>query len=178
MAIYRKADEDVREGVTAVMALYHGGLHDAEVRIDVLMAHPTSDDNGDPTGPAIRVGGYAALACIRILSYKDRIARNYDAELLVDSDHWDESSAEERGALLDHELTHLELVTDADGNVRRDDADRPKLRMRKHDRQFGWFDIVADRHHGDSVEVQQAREMLASPQFKQCYLFDLEEAVL
>jgi hypothetical protein len=176
MPTYRKAPAEIREQVAAVMDAYHGQLRDAGVMVDVLLARPTFDVNDDPTGPAIRVHGYAAVACIRILSYKDRVVRGFDAEITLDADHWEIASGAEQVAVIDHELTHLELVTN-DVGVVRDDAERPKLRCRKHDRHFGWFDIVARRHGEYSLEVRQAREMLDSRQFKQCYLFDLEEVV-
>jgi hypothetical protein len=173
MPTYQKAPADMREQVTAVMKTYHGQLRDAEVQVDVLLASPTVDANGDPTGPAVRVHGYAAAAFIRVLSYKDRVIRGFDAEMTLDADHWETASDAERIAVIDHELTHLELVTGDGGTVLRDNAERPKLRCRKHDRHFGWFDIVARRHGDHSLEVKQAREMLDSAQFTQCYLFDV-----
>jgi hypothetical protein len=174
MPTYQKAPADIRKQVTAVMKKYHGQLRDAEVIVDVLLASPTVDANGDPTGPAIRVHGYAAVAYIRVLSYKDRVIRGFDAEMTLDANRWEVSSDAEQTAIIDHELQHLELVTGADGVVLRDDAERPKLRCRKHDRHFGWFDLVARRHGEDSLEVKQAREILDSSTFKQCYLFDVD----
>lgn len=173
MPTYRKAQEEIREQVMTVMDAYHGQLRDAGVLVDVLLANPNLDANGDPIGPAIRVHGYAAVACIRVLSYKDRVIRGFDAEMTIDADHWETAGAAEQVAIIDHELTHLELVTN-DVGVVRDDAERPKLRCRKHDRHFGWFDLVARRHGEHSLEVQQARDMLKSATFKQCYLFDLD----
>jgi hypothetical protein len=173
MPTYQKAPAEIRKQVTAVMKAYHGQLRDAEVMVDVLLARPSVDANGDPTGPAIRVHGYAAAAFIRVLSYKDRVIRSFDAEMTLDADRWETSSDAEQTAIIDHELTHLELVTGDGGTVLRDDAERPKLRCRKHDRHFGWFDLVARRHGEDSLEVKQAREMLDSSTFKQCYLFDV-----
>jgi hypothetical protein len=58
----------------------------------------------------------------------------------------------ERLALLDHELTHVEVVYEV----------RPrKLRTRHHDRTYGWFDEVAQKHGEASQEVQQARRFAA-----------------
>jgi hypothetical protein len=41
-----------------------------------------------------------------------------------------------------------------------DDLGRPKLRMRKHDINFGWFNQVAKRHGSASQERIQARMIL------------------
>jgi hypothetical protein len=43
-----------------------------------------------------------------------------------------------------------------------DAVGRPKLLMRKHDHQFGWFDEVAQRHGEASPEVRQARVLMES----------------
>ena len=176
MSTYEKATNEVRKRVLAVMGKYHGHLVDAEVMIDVVMARPKTDENGDSMGAAIRVQGYVALACIRVLGLRDRVTRDYDAEMMLDANHWEISSDEDRNAIVDHELTHLELMVGDGGVVKRDDASRPRLRMRRHDRHLGWFDQVARRHGEHSIEVIQAREMLESDDFKQCYLFELETA--
>jgi len=173
MTTYSKAPAELIKLTQDVMRRYHGGLNDVGVLVDVLLAFPAEDANGDAVGPAITVAGYAATACIKIISYKDRVVRGHDAEITIDGNCWDVASEAERTAILDHELTHLELITDAAGSVKRDDAERPRLRMRKHDRHFGWFDVVAHRHGEASLEVRQARAMLDSQAFKQCYLFDV-----
>lgn len=38
-----------------------------------------------------------------------------------------------------------------------DDLGRPKLKMRKHDVEIGWFKIIAERHGAHSIERQQAK---------------------
>ena len=65
-------------------------------------------------------------------------------------------------------------MTGSDGAVLRDEAVRPRLRCLKHDWQFGWFDLIARRHGEHSLEVRQAREMLNSITFRQCYLFEID----
>lgn len=173
MATYERADKSVQNEVHRVMAKYHGPKAESGVRVQVLMASAARDANGDPTGPAIRVNGYPAVACIRILSLKDRVARGFDAEMQLDADAWQEKSEAEQEAVIDHELTHLELVT-KEGAVQRDDADRPRLRIRKHDRFCGFFDVVAARHGEASVEIQTVREWLADESYTQCYLPGME----
>jgi hypothetical protein len=42
------------------------------------------------------------------------------------------------------------------GEVARDDIGRPLIKLRKHDYEFGWFNIIAARHGIASAEVQQA----------------------
>ena len=79
-------------------------------------------------------------------------------------------------AVLDHELSHLELVTDGYGNVKHDDLERPRLRIALHDWQFGWFDAVARRHGSDATEVQQAKKLFEDEERRQLYLAFMAEA--
>ncbi len=60
---------------------------------------------------------------------------------------------------MDHELTHLELA-EKEGAPVLDDGGRPKLKMRLHDYEFGWFTEVAERHKENAIEVQQARALI------------------
>ena len=72
-------------------------------------------------------------------------------------------------------VTEDELQVSDLGNVRRDDIDRPLLRIRKHDHQFGWFDAVARRHGKHSIEVQQAHQLTAMDELRQLYLPGIPE---
>lgn len=159
MPTYCRAMKETAAQVRRVMKAYHGPLDEACVTCDVLMAHAKCDANGDPVGPAVTLGGYACIAKVKLMPVKDRAAGRADVEIVLDGDRWDELSAEEQDAVIDHELTHLELVVDDDG-LRRDDLDRPKLRIRKHDHQFGWFDSVVRRHGAVSIEWQQHSQFM------------------
>jgi hypothetical protein len=174
MTTFRKAD-DLDGLVLEVMHKYHGPLESAGMTVQILYAYPARDANGEATAPALRVGGYPALTSVQIMTHKRRAAGAADIEITLDWDNWSVSSVAEQRALLDHDFTHIELQTDSNGNVKRHEDGRPLLRIRKHDQQFGWFDVVAFRHKEASTEVRECREMLDSVEFKQCYLFDCEE---
>jgi hypothetical protein len=143
------------------------------VSVDVLMAYARRDGNGDPVGPALTLAGYQCLGKIKIMGTKDRAAGRGDVELLLDGDRWTELADEEQASVIDHELTHIELHVGDDG-LKRDDLDRPRLRQRKHDHQFGWFDEVVRRHGRDSIEWQQY-EHFAEVGYQQLWLPFIEE---
>lgn len=176
MPIYEAAPNEVREVCNAMLEKYHAELRDAEVSIDILFASPKPDGDGEiaPEANAIKHHGYPAMAVIKVNSYKLRVQSHADAEMIIDKQRWEELSDAQREALIDHELEHLELKTDNDGVMLRDDLDRPKLRCRLHDHQYGWFNSVALRHGKASIEVQQFNHLLE--QQKQMWLtFDAEE---
>lgn len=117
----------------------------------------------------------AALATVKINPLKARVLGSGDALVMIDGDRWMDFEEPEQRAILDHELTHLELVYDDDGElpeaaieaaeanptkerprpIRLDDEGRPRLRIRLHDHQFGWFDDVVARHGRQAVEWAQ-----------------------
>jgi len=156
MSHFRKGNDTECEQLAEVLEKYHPQLHDAELIVDVLVAFATKNEHGEPRGPALSHGGYPAIATVRINPLKQRVLGQGDALVTLDGDRWGDFSADEQRAILDHELTHLELVESEDGGgVEGDDIGRPKLRIVKHDHQFGWFDAVVRRHGRNSVEWGQ-----------------------
>lgn len=177
MPTYSKADRELHDVVLEAMDRWHSRLVDSDVTVDVLLAYGTRDKNDDIVSPAITDRGVQCRAKIKITSLRDRALGVADAVMLIDGDHIHEWSTPELDALIDHELTHLELATDKDGNLKRDDLDRPCLVMRLHDWEFGWFDEVARRHGDKSGEIQQARRLIeSSGEVYQMYLPGLEPA--
>lgn len=149
MTTYQTTGDQVREAretAQRMMDQYHPELRDAEVTFAILMASPPRDKNGDPTGPAVSLHGYPCAAKIKRTPYEYRTLHVPDCLIYVDSDWWECLTTRQRDALLDHELEHLTLAVDAEGACQRDDCERPKLQMRKHDRTVEGFDIVVRRH--------------------------------
>src|SRR5690606_8677815 len=117
MPILTKAPNVVRLIVDEMVGMYHTPLRDAKVTIDLLFAFPKSED--DETAP-VKLHGYPCVAVVKINAYKLRVLGHGDAEITIDARQWDELSEEERRALIDPELTHLELRTAEDGPGQRD----------------------------------------------------------
>jgi len=165
MPRYSKGSPDQYETVARMMAKYHQPLVDAGVRIDVIRAYATLDANGDEKGPAVKLHGYPCTAIVRIVPYLQRVKGAGDAEIVIDDLRWDELSTEEQDALIDHEIEHIELKVSSkrkdQGAIMRDDADRPKLRLRSHDFRLEGFDSII-RRHGNAALEWQAYEKLAT----------------
>ena len=158
MTLYDKGTEEHGAVVNRMMEKYHGGLRDAGVTVGVLLAFATTDRNGDPVGDALLLHGVPCAAIVRIVPYKLRVQELPDAEIVIDERRWEEMSPEERDALIDHELQHLELQVSRrrkdKGQVLRDDCGRPKLKMRKHDFELGGFHVTVQHHGVHSIEYQ------------------------
>ena len=161
MPIYSSGSDGLVDQVQQVAERYHGRLVDTGLKIDVLEVRPRSDESGEVLEEhCLKLGGYPCYATIQILGPKDRGAGRGDCLLLVDAYRWPELHANTQAAILDHELTHLDLVTEEDGTVKYDDYGRPKLKLRLHDVHHGWFSEVAKRHKNWSIEVQQATDLI------------------
>lgn len=151
MPHYKRCPNDVAELGARVLERYHGNKRDAGLSIDWLFAFSTKDE------PAISHGGYPALAIVKINPLKARALGHADIQITIDGDRWSNYEPDEQAALIDPELTHIELQVKA-GVPKRDDLDRPKLKMRKHDHQHGWFDEIVRRHGYRSIEWQQFKD--------------------
>ncbi len=101
-----------------------------------------------------------ALAIARKLSLKDRALGRGDAEVSLDGNWWEHATAEQQAALLDHELHHITVKSDKAGNAQYDDLGRPQIKLRKHDIEVGWFNVIAERHGAASIERSQAKAIM------------------
>lgn len=116
--------------------------------------------------------GYPAAAVVSITPVKQRALGMADAVIVIDRPSWQMMGASQRNALIDHELTHLtrviaEATDEEPKHPKCDSIGRPKLAIRQHDHQLGWFDEIARRHGEASCEVRQAQHLLQST--KQLY---------
>lgn len=150
---YQIADADVMSVLENTIAEFRRELDG--VKIGVLMAV-------NDTGDAVKHGGYPALATVKIVPQKDRITKNYDAEIVIDEKAWDSMNKKCRVALLHHELMHLELNIDGEGTIKLDDNGRPKLKMRRGDFNAGdGFRDVCAIHGEYAAELQSYRMALS-----------------
>lgn len=171
MTWYSKADDEVMATVEKVMKKYHADLHAEGVAITVLIAR--SED-----GPPLKVRGQEALGSIRVTKSTERALGLGDALMMINGEAMPAWNSGRLQAVIDHELTHLALKkSKKTGAVERDDLDRPKLKIREHDYEFGWFAETANRFGEDSFEFSQARELLASASWMQPLLPGIEDAL-
>lgn len=164
---YTLADDKTTAAVLKVMRQHHQPLDLAGVKVGVLIAY-------NPDGPAVKHGGYPARATVRVVPLKDRLTKGYDAEMLIDQMELDLMRPEHLNALVDHELTHLELVmkkvkppkgkkVEAEFIVARDDLDRPKLKTRLGDWNAGdGFKEVVQRHGDYAPEFENIQRAKAA----------------
>lgn len=145
---YTRASEDVIRHIEKLRKKHYDVLE--SVTVGALFV---TDEDGVP---CLKHHGYPAAALCRIVPGRDRAAGLPDAQIIVDMSTWQGFDAKQKAALIDHELYHIEPIY-KDGEQKFDAQDRPRLKIRKHDYQFGWFDEIAKRHGEASIEVGQAK---------------------
>lgn len=156
MSWYAIATEEVNLTIMKVMEQNHPELYNEGVTITALIARSEE-------GPAIKVRGCEAAGCIRITKLAERTLGLGDAVMILDGERLDAWTSKRLQAVIDHELRHLVLAkSKKTGQVQRDDQDRPKLKIRQHDFEFGWFARTAELYGEDSYEVSQAREIVSA----------------
>lgn len=150
---YHRAPEEVHNLVKSLIEKHHPTIDQAGVKFDLLFAK----SNG---GPAVKLNGWPCYAVVRIVGPVERAKGSGDAEIRIDAEQYEKMTEGEKAALLDHELHHVvPIFNEAEGEWKRDAYDRPRLKMRPHDVQIGWFTAIAERHGENSIERQQARKM-------------------
>lgn len=152
--IYERAPAECWEICAKMMSLYHTELEEFGVTIDLLFA-TMRPDSVKPGAVTLKLHGYQVAAYVKANPYKLRVQGHADAEIVIDGDRWHEWTDNMKLALMDHELEHIGLKKNKDGEQMYDDLSRPKLFTVPHDHQFGWFDSIARRHGAASFEQIQ-----------------------
>jgi hypothetical protein len=144
---YTTCPPDVQELAKKVMRKSHPKLLAADVTLCFLFARNAEN-------PPISKNGWPAKALVKINNLKDRVAGLADATILIDEAGWDEWDADHRLAIIDHELTHLQVRRNKVGAIAYDDANRPKLKARLHDFEVCGFHEIVQRHGASAPEAQ------------------------
>jgi hypothetical protein len=156
---FTRADKEVTDLAKEIITEHCEELGAVGVTFDILMAHAPENDAGEKTGPALKLHGYPCGGIISIQSLKNRVIGSSDALILLDADQWQDMEENDRKALLHHELHHVTISRDVEGGVIYDTHGRPKLKLRLHDVQVGWFTHIAKIYKEHSGEVQDARKI-------------------
>lgn len=162
MASFLKADPEVYDLLNEVIAEHFADINAIGLTFDLMMAFPPVDEQEVPTGPALTKYGVEALAIVSAVPLKYRSRGCGDCEILLSSERWVKLTEDEKQALLHHELTHVTISRKTNSEVIRDALGRPKIKMRPHDIQIGWFADTAKAYGMASQEVQQAQAIVAT----------------
>lgn len=149
---YSECPAEIKKRATQIAREFHPHLIEGDVTIFFKWAE-------NPDDVALMFQGYPAAATIKINSYEKRVEGLADCTMTIDKAFWDEASEESQDALLDHELQHIDVRRNKAGAIKYDDANRPCLRLRKHDFQIGGFHSIAKRHGIGALEVQYVEKV-------------------
>lgn len=154
---YQKFDGAEMKIVQVVMKKHHPDLVQRGVTVDCLFVFQDGEKSGEHT---LKFHGYPAAAVVRKVPLKDRVKGAGDAEIVFDLAWWSAASEEERVAVIDHELTHLEVKRNKNTKeVETDDHGRPVLKLKLHDIQFGGFTSIVKKHGQHAPEAQAAKQV-------------------
>jgi hypothetical protein len=148
---YDTPTPEILDLINSTKEKYHPELHDNGVTVDAVLAY--NDKDAYP----VKSGGYPTLAFTKISSLKNRVKGFADAEITLDGSAFESLSETQKIALIDRELYSMGLVYDKEGSLKTDDANRPRIKLKKYDYRLSWFREIALRHKDDSPEVYQAK---------------------
>lgn len=139
--------------LTRVMAQYHHELTDAQTRVSLNMVK--SFDHDDEPEPALKHFGHYCEAYVKLVSRRRKLRIAFDAEIDIDGHMWEEKNDRQKEALLDHELSHVKVVTDSHGIPKRDEDERVQLKLVPDDIMLtGFLSVI--RHYGEQAGEYQS----------------------
>lgn len=113
----------VYQTMDRIVTTYHPDMAAHECRI-AIAGHSGWTEDAD---------GRLKLGQCKRATDLDRDLHHFDFVILVNTQAWERLSEEQREAVLDHELCHIALARDSDGEVKKDERGRVCWRLRKHD---------------------------------------------
>lgn len=163
MPTYSKASSEIHTMVKAIIAQHHPELRDAGVTIDVLVALAKRNKDGGKIGFAVSRYGHPCAAQVRVNPLRKRALGLADAEITIDGDEWTDWSETRRLAILDHELTHLQVRPGPEGEkFKTDDLRRPCLYCKPDDWYINGFRSIVDRYGEEAMEFETIRAFVDS----------------
>ncbi len=155
---YEPAPDTVDAMINRLIDLNHPDLQKSKPTITALMAFEILPDSEDgesrKPGPCLRRFGFNVPARTRITSLEQRVGGMDDIVLQIDDHSWKELDQMKREAVLDQQLHSLEVMRDADGADKEDDAGRPKFRIKRPDWLVSGYETIARRYGHDSPEIR------------------------
>jgi Putative phage metallopeptidase len=152
---YEQAGEEIHGMARDIIQQHHGELDMPGFQIKLCIMFVSDHETDEP---CLELHGDPAGAVISVIPYKQRADKRADAEIIIDRLVWEDLNDRQRTALLDHEITHLEIQLDENGCVKTDDIGRPKLKLKRHDWTLSGFRSIAVRYGSDALEVIEARK--------------------
>ncbi len=156
---YKKSTPEINTILTKTIDKKTGvhsrlGSLDVKVRIVLVEAVVADDADDGPPPSALKLHGSPAIAIVKIMDPLGRFLTKCHVLIQIDEYAWAELSEETKIALIDHELTHVDVVRDSNNIAKRNDDRSPKLKMRHGDWQLIGFAEVIERHGGDAHEAK------------------------
>ena len=155
---YKLADEETMQLVTQVMNESHKHLSEVGARFQIVMSEAV-DRDGNITY-SLFANGVCCAAKIGLYNKKNRIIKNIDFEITIDSLFWENATIEERKSTIDHELTHIAIKLDKEGLPKIDDDGLVCFKMKRHDLVYWGFKEILERNKSNSIEYQSFRNLL------------------
>ena len=150
--IYDQAPKAMGAMLNKVFNKHHRDLVAAGVTLDLLVACRETADGEEPEP----VFTHGEVTKTRKTSLMDRAAGRPDASIIIDRVFgWDRLSEARREAVLFRALQKLELCFDQNGELKRDDHRRPKLKIRPYDWEHSGFESELELYGEASVASAQ-----------------------
>lgn len=119
--------------------------------------------------------GQLVLGKCKKVSELDKLYAEFDFVIILNSEAWKTLNPAQRKALVHHEVCHIAIATDQNGNTKKDTRGRTAFRVKKHDiEEFG--DVVAVHGCYKRDLAQFVEAAVKSPAVNEPSLFDTNDA--
>lgn len=140
--LYSPANDEMLDRYQCALEEHFAFLIDEKIHVDI-QAVITDGKHALPKG---------ALACIKIVGPEERARGGPDVRILVDFAAYSRLEDVSKEAMYAHELYHIIIAKDKEGETRLDPYHRPVIRLKPDDWYIMGFKEVADWYGAASIE--------------------------
>lgn len=158
--IYYEAKTTDNNMMTEIINRHYSVLANHEVNISIIFVD--RDDNDTANKPLIMEKGHFMPASVRVVSVKERLKNDADAEIYVDYEYWTEVNDNTKKSIIDGCLSRIEVKRDRDGKSTPDIYGRVQLKITHPEVYFYCNPTISDRYGVDAHDVKTFRKICES----------------
>ncbi len=140
--------EDLKILMSRLETEHYASLKEFNIRFAVILVTNENPKTGEVL-PVFKPLPYK----VKLNDTKDRLMKQVDVEVQIDASYWSNCGIEDKEALFDGALEHLEIVYKKDFPVYQDDG-VVKMKIVHPDMVYLGYSIIAERHGAKSPEIK------------------------
>lgn len=141
-------------------------LKNYDIHVKLFYKYSNKDKDGNIKTPALSKFGISIPAQIKVVSNFNRLTDDIDVKIILNKEHWDELSTDEKKSTLDNMLHYLQVKEDKIGEplTISEDSDKVQLKLKHPDFYCEGFLDLLKHYKKNYLPYKDAQTILKNTQ--------------